>query len=186
MEQVTAAMGSDTGWAEFTEEYPEVAQAIDARLSAGLSTVKHEFSAQLQPLVDRAAEVQDQEIESFLKTDYPGWKGVVNTPEFIDWSEKQARGVRALMESDDPDDAAALFDLYKVHVGEWPGKPDPQDEPEDPRVKQLQQRRERQLQDGTTIPNRGAGVTPGPATDDFTAAFEHHAERLARQRAGMH
>lgn len=208
--QISDAMkGTDDEWAQFSEDYPEVARAIDNRVAAIGEAADKTVNEALAPVkanqekaqATEAAQAAEARIAAVAEV-FPTWTTAVQTPEFKTWLSSQPPGIQALGASDDTDDASSLIGMYDNHLvaaGQPSLKAPEQGEktdPTEPGVNEDEQqsgdeptslasRRAQQLEDGTSIPSKSAGVnTDGESGDDeFERAFEHHAKKKDRQRA---
>lgn len=115
-------------WASGVEKY--VASKVQAAKPAAAPVVDIEalIAERINPLVEqRVAAVLDQRREAekaqeavnrTLDEAYPGWVQTINSPEFIAWQNSQPRGIQALAQSDDVQDAIAMLNLFKPPVAE--------------------------------------------------------------------
>ena len=117
---------SDEKWQEFKEEYPEMAEAFEAKLdslsnnfnariesdvSSRLSTIQKE----LEPLKQEAHDDYVKGQLAVLTEKHPDWQAVASSDNFNKWIVEQSEKVQDLMNSLDARDAASVFDLYKTH-----------------------------------------------------------------------
>ena len=197
--QIADAMsGSDEGWEQFTEDYPEVAKAIDSRLSQAGKATQETIENTLTPIKEKAERDAVTEKKAALNAAaepvteiYPTWTEAVQTQEFALWLDEQSPGIQALTGSDDSKDASLLIGLYDTHlVAE--GQPSLKAEedttivpgPGDEKPNKIAEKRKQQLEDGATIKSKNSRIDPGAAeADDFESAFNFHAARKDRQRA---
>ncbi len=190
-EEIRDAMaGGDEDWASFSEDYPEVAKAIDKRFDAQQVNI----DSTLAPVIekqesDAAAEAEAEAIESYgeVAKTFPSWQNEVQKQEYHDWFATQSPGTQALGESDDTRDASlliGLYDDYRVDQGKTSMRTDPElDTGVNEVADEVTQRRSRQLQDGTTLPSKPARVVEtGENLDDFEKSFNAFAAKKERQR----
>lgn len=201
--QIAEAMGgTDEEWEAFSEDYPEVAKAIDSRLDKAGQATQETIDSTLTPIKEQQARDAQKEVADATQASadqvsetYPAWTEAVQKPEFASWLDNQPPGVQSLTDSDDPQDASALIGLYDSHLvasGLPTLKADPVDNGVDTKDKLTQKeieansiaaRRKQQLEDGTTIPSKKSRIDPSSEpTDDFEAAFNYHAKRRENQR----
>jgi len=199
--QIADAMkGTDEGWDQFNEDYPEVAKAIDRRLEMAGKATQESVDSTLAPVMERQAQ-QDQvaiNTTTQAKVDevavvYPEWAAAVQTKDFVDWLATQPPGIAALSNSDDTNDASALIGMYDEHLvatnrPSLKATPKPalnQDEvPDGSEAANLAAKRAQQLEDGTTIASRNAKIDAGAEpVGDFESAFAFHAKRKDAKRA---
>lgn len=190
-EEIADAMkGGDEDWASFSEDYPEVAAAIDKRFESQQAnidtTLAPVINKQAQDAAAEASEAAEESYGEVAKT-FPTWQDEVQKQEYRDWFATQSPGTKALGESDDTRDASLLIGLYDDYRVEQ-GRPSMRTDPElDTGVTEVTdevtQRRNRQLEDGTTLPSKAARVeTDQEATDGFEDAFNAYAAKKDRQR----
>lgn len=184
---ITSAMGSDESWTEFSKEYPEVASAIDGRLTGFSQQVNNT----LAPVVEKQAETAKNEAVDVVAQTYPKWQDAVKTTEFSEFMDLQPPGIQALADSEDTADASTLigmYDTYRVAQGDETLRSDPKPEIEDGSVDnkadEIAARRQRQLEDGVTIPSKNARIDPNAdAGSEFENAFAAFAARKEANRA---
>lgn len=201
-QQITDAMsGGDADWKEFSDDYPEVAAAIDKRFDAQqkdinskLDTKQSEIDSKLDttlaPVIekqhrDEAIEAETATNESYAEVakTYPTWQNVVQKQEYNDWYVSQSPGIQALGDSADVNDASTLiglYDDYRVANGHPTMKADPEPDPGvTTEANELAERRKRQLEDGKTIPSKSARVDPDAESgeDEFERSFNAFAAR---------
>lgn len=187
-EQITAAMGTDEGWDQFKEDYPEVAEAIDARLDNKLG----EVNTKIAPVVQKAeqdaateAEAAQNEAYGEVAKTYPSWQTAVQEDNFQNWMATQPPGTQALAASDDPRDASLLigqYDEHRVATGLPTLKADhvPDDTVVDDKSDEVAKRRAQQLEDGVTIESKKARIDPSAESGgEFEQAFDVFAKRQA-------
>ena len=168
------SMGVDD-WAEFKEDFPDMARAFEARLKADqqrqakLEQEVAELRSTVQPIQEQAHQQQLQSEYARLESRHDDWREVVNAPEFQEWLQSQNPSIQQLAGSDSADDASALLDFYKGATGAGD---------DNSRASQHDKRQSR-LANAQTVSRRGAGQRSG-APDDFDAAFEHYAARKVR------
>ncbi len=162
---------SDAEWQSLKEDFPEVAQAIEKRISAVSSQYEQriqDLQSQIQP-IQQQAEVQAlQAQQQALEAQHPGWQDTVKTPEFNDWLQQQPNAVQQLTSSSDAADAAFLLQSFKLSSGQ---------SNENTQNRDLQNRRKRQLETARTVPNRGSRQRSKIPDDDPDALFDYYAER---------
>ena len=200
--QIADAMkGSDEGWEQFTEDYPEVAKAIDRRLEHAGKATQESIDQTLAPVIDKQAQIdtdvaqatKNKKVDEVAKI-YPKWSTAVQTPDFADWLQNQPPGIVALSESDDANDASALIGMYDEHLvaNNQPTlkaptpKPASQEEEEKAGADAttLAEKRAQQLEDGTTIESKNAKIDASTEPKgDFETSFDYHAKRKDAKRA---
>ena len=161
---------TDAEWEAMKEDFPEVAQAIEARFAA----MANQHQQQMQQLQQQIQPIQQQAHEQYVSAQYqvleqqhPDWRDVAASNEFRQWVSTQPPTVQQLMGSESAADAAYLIGNYKLASGQ-----------QQQQTQAMNQRRQRQLQNAQTIPNRGGRRKTGqPAEDDLDAAFDYYANQ---------
>lgn len=158
---------TDDEWESIKEDFPEIAQAIDAKLS-GLS---NKYEQQIAHLQSQMAPIQQQAHEQFRSSQYqvleqqhPDWQDIAKSTDFRQWLQYQPPVVQQLVESDSAADAAYLIGSYKTTTGQSAN------------TDVIRQKRASQLQSARTVPNRGGRKT-AEVPEDYEDAFNYFAER---------
>lgn len=168
-------------WAEFEENFPEIARAFEARQKADqlkqaqLEQQIADLRNAVQPIQQQAHEQQLQSEIARLDGRHTDWREVVNAPEFTEWLQSQNPSIQALASSDSADDASALLDFYKGTNGGLATT----EQGDDTSRAQQHDKRQSRLANAQTVSRRGA-AKPSGAPDEFDAAFEHYAAKKAR------
>lgn len=118
--QVQQAMATPEAWARFEKDWPEMAEAINARLNGiapqkaapavGMDAFRWQVSQDISQAVDVAEE------RALVRLRFPTWKQTVATPEFAAWFQKQSADVQSLAQSQIADDAIRMLDAYDQHT----------------------------------------------------------------------
>lgn len=165
-----AVQVSDEDFAEFKEQYPELAELTVKGLNKALGKVKGTASNAVDPeALQRSvteatqaikAEATDAMLDAIVDGD---WKEEVNTPAFGDWLQGQPENVKALANSARMGDAAKLLRTYKARPA---ATPTPAATPAQPSM------RSRQM--AAAVTPRGSSGSPAPsgAKSPFQQAFE--------------
>jgi len=162
-------------WESLKEDFPEVANALDARLQAEAKQREADrqrqaqLEQQIEQLQSAVQPIQQQAQDQYLKSQvdalsarHPDWQEVVAAPAFAEWLDQQPESLRRLTESNDAAEAAALMDLYKSHAKGSGGN--------------SADKRQERLASAQTVSRRGTSPRGG-APDDFEAAFDHYAKK---------
>lgn len=208
-EVTDALVGGGEKWSAFSEEYPEVAEALDARIAesnattaAALNDQQAAMDERLAPISEKHAKDQGEIDNKYLEEQHPGWekrvavfddKGVNlgPNPEFKAWLDSQPATTRSLADSDTVEDASSLMTYYENHLratgkGEELQTTTPKNDGGeiDAQGTPLQQKRQRQLEDGQTVKSEGAGVRTSPDGDTggFDTAFKAFANKKEQER----
>lgn len=195
-EQITEAMATDENWDKFAEDYPEVAAAIDGRLGKHQEAIDVSLGAQneqinntLAPVVQKQVDDDMKEANDAVAEEFPTWQDAVVTQDFNDWISTQSPGVQGLADSDDVQDASSLIGLYDSHLvanGKQSLRKTDHSESDvvvEDQATELEQKRQRQLDDGATIPSKAARIDPTAESEgEFEDAFDAFAKRKDAQR----
>lgn len=188
MAAVADAMQDEDSWANFSEEYPEIAAAIEKRLQSVEQTV----TKRIAPVEKLAVDAELNKGYEYLDQKFDGWRDRVSSEAYQEWIEAQPDVVKKWADSDNVNDAASLiqyFDNYLLATGrmsefkQTAGKA-PQDGEDSGKADALARKRQQQLEDGDAIDSRGAGVgaSDGSPAGEFGAAFAAFAKRKERER----
>ena len=157
-------------WGEFEEEYPEIAQAINARMGAMQQTIAQQMDGRIGQAVQP---LQQSEHQRFLQSQYaaleaahPDWQETVRSESFREWLSVQPQAVQGFMNSEDASDASYLLDTYKHSQPQQP------EVTPDPKVAEIQAQREKKLKDSQGIKSRPTPGATGGLPDDFDSAFD--------------
>lgn len=104
-------------WDRVKEEYDDIAEGLEERLAALQSPAVDIDQIRREVLSEAAAQIEAAAREarelSRLERKYPDWESVVVTDDFANvWLPTQAPGIRALVNSNDAQDAIRLLDMY--------------------------------------------------------------------------
>lgn len=119
--EVQSAVSSPEAWKNFKDEWPEFADAVEARISA---TPKAEAKQQPAPDFDgfrasleseMAEQIHVAEERAYLRFKHPGYVETVNSQAFVDWFKKQPKDVQALDDEPSAQNAIALLDKFEQH-----------------------------------------------------------------------
>ena len=173
-------------WGEFEEEYPEIAQAINARMGTMEQTISRQVSGQIgqavQPLqnAEQTRYLQSQYVA--LEAAHPDWKDVVKGEPFKDWLHNQPKAVQQIMNSEDAGEASSLISYYKSSQTPSVNETSPQEAKSE--VTDIQAKRQQQLREATNIPSRkSSGQNNAIPEDDYEAAFAAFAKQEERKLA---
>lgn len=167
-------------WDEFEEEYPEIAKAINARMTTMEQSLSHTVEGQIGQVVQP---LQNAERDRFLQSQmaaldaaYPDWQEIVRGEPFTQWLSAQPTAVQKFMESEDARDASFLLDTYEH------SKPQPERVAAvaDPKVTEIQAQREKRLKESQGIKSRPTAGATGGLPDDFDSAFDHFVRQKER------
>lgn len=159
---------SDAQWETLKEEFPEIAQGIEAKFNA----FDQQLNQRLQQVDQTLAPIRERESQQALEREYqtlserhPDYQNVAASTEFNQWLEKQPQPVRQLIESENAADAAYLLDGFKREQGS-------SNQPQQPAQKPSPNKA---LERARSVPRRGTPKQSTIAEDDYDAAFDHYA-----------
>ena len=159
---------------ELKEDFPEIANAVQGYVDEIVASKTAEVS---QRVKDTVAPLEKEQQDRFWKSQFealdkahPDWSEVVNSTEFNRWLDAQPEGIQKLKQSDYANDVSSVLNYFKSANGPTKNEPDPE-------VEALRQRREKQLEDATTVVSKGPGERKVGTPADFDHAFEHYASK---------
>lgn len=159
---------SDAQWETLKEEFPEIAQGVEAKFNA----FDQQLNQRLQQVDQTLAPIRERESQQALEREYqtlserhPDYQNVAASTEFNQWLEKQPQPVRQLIESENAADAAYLLDGFKREQGS-------SNQPQQPAQKPSPNKA---LERARSVPRRGTPKQSTIAEDDYDAAFDHYA-----------
>lgn len=178
-QDVLAASKNSEKWKALKQDWPEMAESVEAFVEESLRAQR--ASGSTQPVVDPQAmtafvqqEVSKvrQEIASELVEDaHNGWQSTVKTPEFYTWFQSQPADVQALAASDKPRDAIRMLDLFSGRTKAGPSNV-------------ASQRREvLRAAVGKRPSNQASPTTKSPEDMSEDELWEYEARRRNKQKA---
>lgn len=158
---------SEDEWNALKEDYPDIAGAFETRLNSLKSEHQQTIEAikgEIAPMKEQAQQQYIESQRSRLDAAHNDWREIVQTPEYAAWLNSQPGAVQSLMGSQSADDNIYLLNTFKSTLH----KPN----------NDSQQRRQKQLQQSQTIPNRSnRAKTNVISEDDFEGAFDYYANK---------
>jgi hypothetical protein len=116
--QITAAQGSPEAWKALEDEYPEFAKimkpAIEAHFASLRSDIESLKTRPQQEAPDVLQRLETTQRELTVEVRHPGWKDLIQTPQFTGWLAAQPPEVKLLADSPEPRDAIRLLDLHSA------------------------------------------------------------------------
>ena len=161
---------SDEQWETLKEEFPEIAQGIEAKFNAfdqQLNQRLQQVDQTLAPIRERESqEARTREYQT-LAEQHPDYKEVAASPAFNQWLNTQPQPVRQMIESESAADAAYLLDGFKSSSGYAGQSQQPAQKPSPNKA----------LERARSVPRRGTPKQSTIAEDDFDAAFDYYADK---------
>lgn len=111
---VKAATAEQTAkWKAFAEQYPEVAEAMEARIAEANPGIAANVEQMAKFVEGEMQSRRLNEASEAVDAVHPGFAAVVKTKEFQTW-QATSQAYERLASSDDVEDAIALMDLWKL------------------------------------------------------------------------
>lgn len=151
-----AAKAGGEKWKKLQDDFPEWADAMEERFGAnpGAQVDAKALADQVIAHVDERLQAEAAaRAKRTVERKHQGYVETINTPEFKAWHDAQPAEVKALAESDEPEDAIDLLDRYKAHV-------------ETPRQTPRQPQTPTRLRTAVTPAGRGSGGMPAVQNED--------------------
>lgn len=102
---------------EFQSKHPTVFNHVISMIRKELIEKDTELSSEFENINERLRKVDESEKLLKIKKSHPDAGKLKGSTEFTAWLESQSKGIKALFESNDPDDIIEGFDLYKLKAG---------------------------------------------------------------------
>lgn len=157
-------------WKALQEDYPDIAQGVQsqfAQLQARHQAEIESIRRELQPIQAQAQESYVQDQFRILEMEHPDYREIAQSESFKSWVQYQPQNIRDMITSQQAGDAAYLLRTYKNDL--MPGQQ---------ASTELKSRREKQLRQAQTVPQRGGRSRSNmPPEDDFEAAFDYFASK---------
>ena len=169
-EQIKQALADPEDWATMKADFPEIAKAVDARLSQvrepgmDIKAIEEMVSQRLE---GKTAEIQQQIVDASLEAVFPSWKTEVQSDQFRSWIDSQPADVKALAASSQVGDAARLLKLFDGAKSEAP-------------TSQILEKRQQKLAAAAAAPK---GVKPSAVKSPDQMTPQELWEYEARQRS---
>lgn len=161
---------TDKEWEQLKQDYPDIASAFEKKLGAIESKYEEKFGAisnQMRPLNEMQQQQYRQSQLQALESVHPDWREVVQTPDYSQWLQAQPPEIQQFMNSMEADRNIFLLNSYKAATGKTQAA-----------SSNLQSRKQRQLQQARTVPNRSQSTGRNLNTDDYESAFDYYAEKI--------
>ena len=171
--QVQEAMQTPEGWAAFKDEYPEIGDAIDHRLSGQQGEITKVIEERLAPITSKIQSDAVSQAEAQLEALHPGYQDILAAPDFSKWLNEQPHPVQLLAESYDAFEASTLINFYKQTL-----PPTEQDDGNTAVKNKIKQKRSAQMSASKGIQTRSSASPKGQVDDDD---FDGEWDRLAAQ-----
>jgi len=161
---------NDSSWEELNEDFPEIAKAVDKRLS---NEIDRAIASRLAHVEQTIAPIQQRLHQETINREYaaldaahPDWRDVAQSADFGNWLNTQPPTVQNMITSTEAADAAWLIDNFKRTTN---------------RSNNIQQQRQQRLAASVGINSRRESRQPD-ATDDFDSAFDSAVRKIERRR----
>lgn len=183
-----ATKETDEKWAQFKEDYPEVAGPLADRMDrqdkeiAGLRGENENLRGQVTGITDAQAQASTNTEEAMLEQRHPEWEKLTASEEFVAWLPDQPRYVQEGFVRNgntiiDGQEAADLMDLFTNSQEPAAQTPEAGAKPATDTNNGKATRRQRRLESAVSTEPGQAGPGAGPPEGDFDAAFDHFARQ---------
>jgi hypothetical protein len=116
--QINAAQGSPEAWKALEDEYPEFAKIMKPAIESHFATLRSDIDSlkarPQQEVPDVLQRMETIQRETTVEIRHPGWKDLIQTPQFTGWLASQPPEVKLLADSPEPRDAIRLLDLHSA------------------------------------------------------------------------
>lgn len=160
------------------EDYPEIANVIVPLLEAQRDELAN-LSGKVAPVIEADTEEAIAQEAAALEARHPDWRDYApgKNADFEGWLGSQPENIQRLAGSWDSREVATALTLFKTERAEAVRKGQGDGAPPDPKPNTAtDNRRARQLDGSKRVDSKPASAATG-APDDFTAAFDHFANR---------
>lgn len=114
--QVPEIPSTEAELKEFQTKHPTVYNHVISMIRKELLEKESVISSELDQVRTKQREYDDAQKILKIKEKHPDAGTLRTTPEFETWLEAQSKGVKALFESNEPEDIIEGFDLYKLKL----------------------------------------------------------------------
>ena len=140
---------------------------VNQQPTANTVDVERRMNQVVQPLLEAEKERSKATQEQALEEVYPDWKDQVNSSEFSEWLEGLPKPVQQLVHSNESSDAVYMLNQFNK------SKPTSVVENERTKVEKIQDKREKQLADGTGLSSKHSAGASGGMPSDPDALFDY-------------
>ena len=186
-DEVSAAAGSESKWAQLSKDYPEWAEAFEERLAKQQAAQPNVDPRKLveeatQKIAGDFAREAQRLRKSVVNAVHPGWEDLCKTREFNDWLKTGDDEIARLSNSADPADAIRLLNRYRFGVDD----PLADRLPSARTAADVTRERQQRLATAATPPRGTAGSALPKSEQDMTGAeyWAYLREQRRRQREG--
>jgi hypothetical protein len=145
--------------------------AVEALVSqqptANTVDVERRMNQVVQPLLEAEKERSKATQEQALAEVHPDWREQVNSSEFSEWLGGLPKPVQQLVHSNESSDAVYMLNQFNK------SKPTPVVEDERTKVEKIQDKRDKQLADGTGLSSKHSAGASGGMPSDPDALFDY-------------
>lgn len=167
---------NDSSWEELKEDFPEIAKAVENKLSSINQRVDEmvgqrigQIEQQIQPLAQQADEAALGREYAALEAAHPDYQTIADSSEFAQWLGQKPEPVQRMIESNSAADAAYLLDTFKAESGQR----------SEQRRSQNQQQNRQRLELNVAVPSTRTKRRE-VSDDDFSSAFASAAAKHDR------
>jgi hypothetical protein len=145
--------------------------AVEALVSqqptANTVDVERRMNQVVQPLLEAEKERSKATQEQALEEVHPDWRAQVNSPEFSEWLGGLPKPVQQLVHSNESSDAVYMLNQFNK------SKPNSVVEDGRTKVEKIQDKRDKQLADGTGLSSKHSAGASGGMPSDPDALFDY-------------
>lgn len=175
---------SDKRWEDFKKDFPEVAEVFEAKLKHMEQLVDQRLGQATQPIKELEHRQYLQGQYAALEAAHPDWQQAVKSNEFRSWLSAQPTAVQQILQSEDASEASWLLGRFKQDVAAIQAQrarqqSAPAGSPAQTNVGQLNEQRNRRLQQSAGIGSAKSTAGQSGPPDDFDAAFDYFARKKA-------
>ena len=140
---------------------------VSQRPAVDTASVEQKVNQVVKPLLDAEKERTKASQEQALAEVYPDWREQGNSSEFSEWLGGLPSPVQQLIHSNESSDAVYMLDQFNK------SRPNSVAESGKSKVEKIQDKRERQLADGTGLPPKHSAGASGGMPSDPDALYDY-------------
>lgn len=182
-EEASVNADEDSDWEEFQQDFPEIAEVVNKRLSKFDEKINH-VKEGVKKVTDTQSTMVEGEITEYRETQmervrdaHPDIDLVTVDPAFIVWRNNAPADIQEKRNSLHAEDAIAIIDAFKESQQLAPQKA----EPEKSEIEKLKEKRRKNLEQSAGIGSKKIGKAV-VENDDFDSAFAATAKQKEKQK----
>ena len=167
---------SQSKWDRFKVEFPEVAEAMEARVSALQEQLDQKIGQAQEPIRAMQERQALQSQYAALSAVHPDWQAAVKSSAFRTWVGQQPKAVQDMaLNSRDAREASWVLTQFKQAVGT--ARPAEQRAQMPASQSPLAEKRSQRRKQAAGISAGRSLATPSGVPDDYEAAFDYYARK---------